>query len=142
MTTRIELFLDTSFAIAISLATDQHHSQAIALSQRIEVANRSIVTTTAVLLEIGNMLASPRFRTGAATLIREIHEDPDTQVVNIEGELFARAFDLFEQHNDKSWTLVDCISFVVMRERNITKALTADRHFVQAGFRALLLEDG
>ncbi len=37
--------------------------------------------------------------------------------------------------------LVDCISFVVMRERNIEAALTADEHFIQAGFRALLRED-
>ena len=51
-------------------------------------------------------------------------------------------YELFVQHSDKSWTLVDCISFVVMQERGITEALTADRHFVQAGFRALLLEDG
>lgn len=33
----------------------------------------------------------------------------------------------------------DCISFVVMREKNLIDALTADRHFIQAGFRALLL---
>ncbi|MEZ4571694.1 MAG: hypothetical protein R2849_15445 [Thermomicrobiales bacterium] len=50
-------------------------------------------------------------------------------------------YTLFARNTDKSWTLVDCISFVVMQERGITEALTADRHFVQAGFRALLLEE-
>lgn len=42
-----------------------------------------------------------------------------------------------KQMDDKQWGLVDCISFVVMRERGIDEALTADHHFVQAGFRAL-----
>jgi predicted nucleic acid-binding protein len=36
------------------------------------------------------------------------------------------------------WGLVDCISFIVMQNRGITDALTADIHFQQAGFRALL----
>ncbi len=39
---------------------------------------------------------------------------------------------------DKDWSLTDCISFVVMHERGITEALTADHHFEQAGFVALL----
>jgi hypothetical protein len=34
--------------------------------------------------------------------------------------------------------LTDCISFVVMRDRSITEALTGDRRFDQAGFVALL----
>ncbi len=41
---------------------------------------------------------------------------------------------------DKEWGLVDCVSFVVMREHGIEAALTTDRHFIQAGFRALLRE--
>jgi predicted nucleic acid-binding protein len=36
------------------------------------------------------------------------------------------------------WSLTDCISFVVMQDRQITGALTADHHFEQAGFTALL----
>jgi len=40
--------------------------------------------------------------------------------------------------NDKDWSLTDCISFIVMEEHGITEALTGDRHFEQAGFRALL----
>jgi uncharacterized protein len=39
---------------------------------------------------------------------------------------------------DKEWSLTDCISFVVMKERGLTEALTADHHFEQAGFKALL----
>ena len=39
---------------------------------------------------------------------------------------------------DKNWSLTDCISFVVMKDRGPTQALTADHHFEQAGFKALL----
>jgi len=53
-------------------------------------------------------------------------------------ELFERGLNLYRQRPDKDWSLTDCISFVVMREHGVTKALTADRHFEQAGFAILL----
>ena len=52
-------------------------------------------------------------------------------------ELWQKTLSLFERHSDKQWSLTDCLSFVVMRDNGITKALTGDRHFVQAGFDAL-----
>jgi hypothetical protein len=43
---------------------------------------------------------------------------------------------------DKEWGLTDCISFVVMKERKLTDALTTDHHFEQAGFKSLLCDVG
>jgi predicted nucleic acid-binding protein len=37
------------------------------------------------------------------------------------------------------WGLTDCASFLIMEEKGITEALSADRDFQQAGFNALLL---
>ena len=48
------------------------------------------------------------------------------------------ALNLYKKHQDKSWGLVDCISFVVMKRYEVTKSLTFDRHFIQAGFQALM----
>jgi uncharacterized protein len=52
--------------------------------------------------------------------------------------LFQRGVDLFEQRQDKDWSLTDCLSFVVMRDEGISQALTGDEHFEQAGCTALL----
>jgi predicted nucleic acid-binding protein len=46
--------------------------------------------------------------------------------------------DLYRNRADKNWSLTDCISFVVMKRKGITEALTGDHHFEQAGFKALL----
>ena len=46
----------------------------------------------------------------------------------------------YTERLDKEWRLTDCIAFLVMQDQSIIDALTADRHFQQAGFRALLLE--
>jgi hypothetical protein len=48
-----------------------------------------------------------------------------------------RGIQLYNSRLDKDWSLTDCISFVVMRERGITEALTGDHHFEQAGFTTL-----
>jgi len=53
-------------------------------------------------------------------------------------ELFDRGCELYTSRSDKEWSLTDCISFVVMKERGLTDALTPDRHFEQAGFKILL----
>lgn len=54
--------------------------------------------------------------------------------------LFGRAVALYAARQDKGWGLTDCLSFLVMWDQQIADALTTDRHFQQAGFRALMLE--
>ncbi|CAN5731815.1 PIN domain-containing protein [soil metagenome] len=141
MTTRNEVFLDTSFAVALVLRQDEYHTSATQLGRQLRMERRHIVTTDAVVLELGNALARNPFRPLVIRLIDRLRNDPMFSIVALEDRIMNAGHELFVQHADKSWTLVDCISFVVMRERGITDSLTADRHFQQAGFRALLLED-
>jgi predicted nucleic acid-binding protein len=44
----------------------------------------------------------------------------------------------FEWRVDKEWTLTDRASFVVMQQRGLTEAISADHHFEQTGFIRLL----
>jgi len=59
-------------------------------------------------------------------------------LIYVDSELLHKALTVYEQHQDKSWGLVDCASFVLMQDKNVYQALTSDRHFEQAGFRCLL----
>jgi uncharacterized protein len=63
------------------------------------------------------------------------------EVIDTTNKWFAKGFIHFRSRLDKDWGLTDCVSFVLMKEYGLTDALSADRHFVQAGFRALLLEE-
>jgi predicted nucleic acid-binding protein len=133
-----EVFLDTSFAIALSAITDQNHPKAVQLAEQIENENLRLVTTQAILLEIGNALSKQRYRAAAIQLLESLESDPNIEIVPLTNELYSAVFQLFRSRQDKEWGLVDCISFLVMENRAITEALTADEHFNQAGFRALL----
>jgi uncharacterized protein len=134
----IEVFLDTSFAIALSSQTDRNHLQAVELASQLELHKTRLVTTQAILLKIGNALSKQRYRLAAIQLLESLETDRNVEIVLLTNDLYHQAFNLFKQRQDKEWGLVDCISFVVMQERGITEALTADAHFQQAGFRPLL----
>lgn len=133
-----DIFLDASFAIALVSSRDAHHTNALTLADR--YADRPFVTTRAILLEIGNALSGIGNRDVAVSYLESLEEEPSTEIVPLSTDLFRRGFDLFRERQDKSWGLTDCISFVVMRDREIRAALTADTDFKQAGFRALLRE--
>jgi predicted nucleic acid-binding protein len=58
-------------------------------------------------------------------------------LMHVDEALFFDAWRYFMQHADKSYSLTDCISFVVMERLSIRTALAFDQHFVQAGFEKL-----
>jgi predicted nucleic acid-binding protein len=139
---RDEVFLDTSYALALSAPTDALHDQALRLADELEAARAQLVTTRAVLLEIGNALSRQRYRAAAIRLLHALEADPNVQVIPLSDDLYQRALQLYCSRSDKEWGLIDCVSFVAMAERGITKALSADEHFEQSGFRALLRAAG
>lgn len=129
------IFIDTQFVIALINQRDQHHDQAVELAE--SYAGSQFLTTEAVLLEIGNALAR-RFRPQAVEVIDHFVSSSDVGIVPLTREDFDEALAFFKQHTDKTWSLTDCLSFVVMRQRGLREALTFDQHFVQAGFQALM----
>jgi predicted nucleic acid-binding protein len=134
------LFLDTSFAVALSSPKDHHHSQAVALARDLQRRGAQMVTTRAVILEIGNSLSRLRYRSRGVALLEFLEIDPRVEIVPLSEDLYQKGFEIFRRRHDKEWSLVDCMSFVVMQDRGLQDSLTTDDHFRQAGFRALLLE--
>jgi uncharacterized protein len=82
----------------------------------------------------------PAERSVVTELWHWLKRNPNRYIASISGSLFERGMEVFRQRPDKSWSLTDCLSFVLMQDQQLTDALTCDHHFVQAGFRALLLE--
>ncbi|OGP64352.1 MAG: PIN domain-containing protein [Deltaproteobacteria bacterium RBG_16_42_7] len=134
-----KFFLDAAYAIALSAVTGQYHQKAEILSRQIETEAISLITTRAVVLEIGNALAKLRYRDAAIKLLDSLEEDPNVEIIPLSEELYSQARELYRQRPDKEWGITDCISFVVMQNYGLSDALTTDEHFNQAGFKALLI---
>ena len=71
-------------------------------------------------------------------MLRAIEADPAVEIIALNDTVYSDALELFAQHQDKEWSLTDCLSFVVMRDKGLTESLSADHHFEQAGFATLL----
>ncbi len=132
------VFLDTSGWLALLNRTETTHEQAIRAWASIVRGKHQIVLTDWVVAETGNGLARAKDKTRLAEALDRILQVPHNELVYIHEDLLRKAIALFGQHTDKSWGLVDCASFIVMRERNIAEAFTTDHDFEQAVFRCLL----
>jgi predicted nucleic acid-binding protein len=81
------------------------------------------------------------FHTPLSTIleyVKTLQSDPLVEIVHINQELDKKAWQMLANRLDKEWSLVDAASFVVMKERGLTEALTADHHFEQSSFVRLL----
>jgi predicted nucleic acid-binding protein len=129
------VFADAFYFFALLNDKDAAHHSAKAFSAQSEAP---YVTTAWVLTEVADGCASPDRRAAFLRLLDMLRESPDAKIVPASEELFERGIELFRQRADKDWPLTDCISFLVMKDEGLTDAVTGDRHFEQAGFRALL----
>lgn len=125
-----EIFLDSSYVITLVNKRDQYHGQASEVAR--VLGENPLVTTDVILLEVGNGLAR-NFKAEAVAVIDEFLNSDEVQIISVDTRLFQKGFDLYKDYQDKAWGLVECISFVVMREKGIADALTTDSHFEQAG---------
>ena len=132
-----KIFLDTSYLLALIRKWDARHEDALTAS-----ANHSgpFITTDLVLVELANCLSQPPYRATAAAIIEKIRSDRNTKVVPFDSEGMQQAFAMYKGRPDKAWGLVDCFSFVVMKEERLKVALCFDEHFRQAGFEVPLLD--
>lgn len=132
-----EVFADAFFYIALLNPADRFHPAAVDALRNLQA---QLVTTQWVLMEVGDALSAPAIRMHTHRFLEQIARDRNTLIVPTELIWYRRGLALYGNRRDKSWSLTDCISFEVMREREIADALTGDLHFVQAGFRSLFTQ--
>ena len=129
------IFIDTSYFLALVNKRDKYHQAATTVAAQIEPP---FITSNAVLLELGNALARPPHRRLGIHALRQIYADAQIEIVYLDEKLLAETIRLYQARPDKAWGLIDCASFVIMQQRDLREALTADKHFEQAGFKRLL----
>jgi hypothetical protein len=135
------IFWDTWAFIALADQDYRYHQQAEAVSAELASQRSHMVTTEAVLTELGNAFSRQPARSLALRqleLVRQAANVGRGRIIAVDHALWERAWQLYQQRPDKDWGHTDRISFVVMQDLGLTQAFTADRHFEQAGFTCLV----
>ena len=133
-----EVFADTFYWIALANPADQWHAATKEFDET--NPNVSVVTTEEVLTEFLNFYAEAgrHRRRIVGAMCEQIMRYPNINVVAQTHESFSQGVEFYRQREDKGYSLTDCISMVICRERGIPQVLTKDHHFAQEGFTVLL----
>jgi len=134
------VFLGTSYIVALENRDDAVHERAKATDRQLMSAGCTAVLHWGILLEIGDGYARIDRRPKGLQLIDKFLHEAGYVVQPVTQSLMEEALSLYRARDDKAWGLTDCLSFALMQQEGITEALTADAHFRQAGFKALLLD--
>jgi len=133
-----DVFVDTSGWYALIDRNDAVHGQATALVRRVLAGGGRFVTSDYVIDESCTLAKARAGSVAATRLLEVLDRSAALDLEWIGPDRFAAAKRTFRKHHDQAPSFTDCASFVVMRERRITEAVTTDHHFGIAGFTVLL----
>lgn len=137
---RRQVFMDTSFVLALENQDDLHYGIANQLADACLRDRTILVLHWGIWFEVLDGFARLSRRSKGIELLQRFYDEQVYHTYRLNKSLFDQATSLFAGRPDKEWGLTDCVSFTLMKRLDLSEALTADQHFVQAGFRALLLE--
>jgi uncharacterized protein len=130
------VLLDTSGLLCYVHQNEPQHQEAVRF---LSSTNKKFLTHSYVLAELIALALIRRFpRPAVLAFVMDLLNNPDIEVVWVDEQLHREAMKLLMERQDKTYSLCDAVSFVLMRQRGMAEALTTDRHFEQEGFVKLL----
>lgn len=129
------MLLDTSGLMCLLNRSERFHTEALSAYR---AGNRRMSHSYVVAEFVALAQARAMRRKKALAFAERITTDPTIEFVWVDNALHQQAMELLLSRLDKTYSLCDAVSFVLMRQRGINEALTNDRHFEQEGFVRLL----
>ncbi len=133
-----ELFVDTSYFIALVNTRDKYHLLAKEWAEEITQKNQTCHISIPVLFEIADGFAKLQRKEIGIDLINNALNSDNYIVHSFREITYNKAWELYCSRKDKEWGLTGCYSFELMKENNLKEALTAEKHFEQFGYEILL----
>lgn len=126
------VFLDTSAVLALMNPRDEQHRRARRAFEGLGGERAVLVTTSLVLVETYALLGR---RLGLAA-VRAFRADlaPLAEVTWVDEPTFESGLDLLLATQKRRLSVVDAVSFLVMRRRGLERAFAFDPHFEEEGF--------
>ncbi|HLF07174.1 MAG TPA: PIN domain-containing protein [Thermoplasmata archaeon] len=133
----MKVFVDTWALKALFDTSDSDHKAASIYRESIrkdEVEVSGFITTDFILDETLTLVRSHAGHRESIAVLDSVRGSPFYKILDVDGEIFEGAIEMFRKYDDKEWSFTDCTSFVLMRREGLTEAFTFDRNFEQAGF--------
>jgi predicted nucleic acid-binding protein len=131
------VFVDTSAFVALRNRSEREHKSARSALEGLVTRRESLFTSSYVFSETYTALLVRAGREEAITWGRLMRAGTAIEIVPIDDDLADDAWQLLEDHVDKSWSHVDATSFALMERERSTVAFAFDRHFEQRGLQVI-----
>ncbi|TWT87744.1 hypothetical protein Mal64_32870 [Pseudobythopirellula maris] len=129
------VFLDTVGVIALLNRSDQWRPAALEAYEKLRKERREFLATTFVLLEAGNAVARTPLRGRVFALASSMSSEG--RLITPDESDWEQAWRAYETAHAGGPSIVDCVSFQIMRRLGLSEVFTNDAHFAAAGFRPL-----
>lgn len=129
------IYIDTGAFLARYSGRDQHHKESVRSWEKLEKASKRCFTSNFVLNETFTLLARRAGYVFAVERARHIFSSEALTILRPLEEDERDAVKFFGKYADQEVSFTDCVSFVLMRKKNIEIAFSFDAHFQRAGFR-------
>ena len=130
--------VDTGALLALSRRKDQHHARAVDIAERHLGSGGQFVGTTLILAEFHSHLLYLRGPREARIAVAALLDDPVHEWLPVSSDLEHEALTRWlARFDEQRFSLVDAVSFEVMRRTRVTHAFAFDQHFAIAGFTLL-----
>ncbi len=128
-------FIDTSAFYAVIDADDERHRAARGARERLLDGRESLQTTNYVLVETLALLQSRIGMEGVRTFTASVM--PILTITWVDEGTHRAAHHALLVSSRRTLSLVDCVSFEVMRRRGIDRAFCFDDAFAEQGFQVI-----
>ena len=125
------IFLDTSAVLALADTRDSHHEEAVATLERLVSEGQALLTHNYVLVESSALLQN---RLGLESSLAFLSDAERFTVHWVSPSDHDAAVEMLTDRHRRGLSLVDCMSFVVMRQYSVNTALAFDADFDAEGF--------
>lgn len=129
------LFVDSSAWIGLFGESDKYHQPASRAFTSLGAQPKRLVTSDYIIDETLTHILITYGRHNALRFGRWVLSASFVDKIRVDEEVWQAAWEMFQSYDDKQWAFTDCTSFVLMRQHNLHRAFSFDRHFEQAGFQ-------
>jgi len=128
------IFVDTGFLFALFSHNDPDHERAREVFEAIQTPQLSklLLTTNHVVFETIRLTRRRIGHRDAVFMGKLLYSEKMAQIHWVTKEEEKAAFEYLTKYRDKDYSVIDCLSFVIMERKGIKEALAVDSDFTHS----------
>jgi len=128
------IFVDTGAWFALADEDDAHHKEAASIFPLLLKTSKGLITSNLVIAESYVLVLKGLGHKSAIDFLDRINGSPRIMRVHSTSDIEKEAEATLKKYMDQDFSYTDAVSFAIMRQQNIKKAFSFDKHFQIMGF--------